>query len=96
MPPAGQRSHFLCEFLPFLLANDAVSLEALFSFAVTMSLCAQIQATTGKVTYSGPMDCVKQLYRQSGIRGIYKGTALTLMRGAPLKLTAEQLTCAMS
>lgn len=44
--------------------------------------CAQIQATSGKVTYAGPMDCVKQLYRQSGIRGIYKGTALTLMRGA--------------
>lgn len=51
----------------------------------------QIQATTGKVTYAGPMDCVKQLYRQSGIRGIYKGTALTLMRGAPPKLRPEQL-----
>lgn len=96
MPLAGQRSHFLCAFLLFLLTNDAVSLEALFSFAVSTSLCAQIQATTGKVTYAGPMDCVKQLYRQSGIRGIYKGTALTLMRGAPLKLAAEQLTCAMS
>ncbi|KAK5615199.1 hypothetical protein CRENBAI_004481 [Crenichthys baileyi] len=42
----------------------------------------QIQATTGDVKYAGPMDCVKQLYRQSGIRGIYKGTALTLMRGS--------------
>lgn len=29
------------------------------------------------------MDCVKQLYRESGIRGIYKGTALTLMRDVP-------------
>ena len=41
----------------------------------------QIQAATGEVKYSGPMDCVKQLYKQSGIRGIYRGTALTLMRG---------------
>ncbi|XP_073324111.1 mitochondrial carnitine/acylcarnitine carrier protein isoform X2 [Pagrus major] len=43
----------------------------------------QIQASTGKVKYAGPMDCVKQLYRESGIRGIYKGTALTLMRDVP-------------
>ncbi|XP_044070256.1 cAMP-dependent protein kinase type II-alpha regulatory subunit-like isoform X2 [Siniperca chuatsi] len=43
----------------------------------------QIQASTGEVKYAGPMDCVKQLYRQSGIRGIYKGTALTLMRDVP-------------
>uniref|UniRef100_A0A3P8QR75 Solute carrier family 25 member 20 n=1 Tax=Astatotilapia calliptera TaxID=8154 RepID=A0A3P8QR75_ASTCA len=40
----------------------------------------QIQASTGEVKYAGPMDCVKQLYRESGIRGVYKGTALTLMR----------------
>ncbi|XP_061730233.1 cAMP-dependent protein kinase type II-alpha regulatory subunit-like isoform X2 [Nerophis ophidion] len=43
----------------------------------------QIQASSGKVKYAGPMDCVKQLYRESGIRGIYKGTALTLMRDVP-------------
>ncbi|XP_074529305.1 protein kinase, cAMP-dependent, regulatory, type II, alpha, B [Halichoeres trimaculatus] len=43
----------------------------------------QTQATSGQVKYAGPMDCVKQLYKQSGIRGIYKGTALTLMRDVP-------------
>nr|XP_019957040.1 PREDICTED: cAMP-dependent protein kinase type II-alpha regulatory subunit-like [Paralichthys olivaceus] len=41
----------------------------------------QIQAATGEVKYAGPMDCVKQLYREFGIRGVYKGTVLTLMRG---------------
>lgn len=51
---------------------------------VCLFVCVQIQASTGKVKYSGPMDCVKQLYRESGIRGIYKGTALTLMRGSSL------------
>lgn len=44
----------------------------------------QIQASTGNVRFNGPIDCVKQLYRESGIRGIYKGTALTLMRGERL------------
>ncbi|XP_038135844.1 cAMP-dependent protein kinase type II-alpha regulatory subunit-like isoform X2 [Cyprinodon tularosa] len=43
----------------------------------------QIQASTGEVKYAGPMDCVKQLYREAGIRGVYKGTALTLMRDVP-------------
>lgn len=46
-----------------------------------MGALVQIQASTGNVKFNGPMDCVKQLYRESGIRGIYKGTALTLMRG---------------
>lgn len=46
-----------------------------------VSVFAQIQAATGEVKYAGPMDCVKQLYKQSGIKGLYKGTALTLMRG---------------
>lgn len=41
----------------------------------------QIQAASGEIKYAGPMDCVKQLYKENGIRGIYKGTALTLMRG---------------
>ncbi|XP_048403739.1 protein kinase, cAMP-dependent, regulatory, type II, alpha A isoform X1 [Stegostoma tigrinum] len=43
----------------------------------------QIQATTGEKKYAGPLDCVKQIYKTSGIRGVYKGTALTLMRDIP-------------
>ncbi|XP_029549228.1 mitochondrial carnitine/acylcarnitine carrier protein-like isoform X3 [Salmo trutta] len=43
----------------------------------------QIQAARGELKYAGPMDYVKQLYKESGIRGIYRGTALTLMRDVP-------------
>ncbi|XP_062924289.1 protein kinase, cAMP-dependent, regulatory, type II, alpha A isoform X1 [Mobula hypostoma] len=43
----------------------------------------QIQATSGEMKYAGPVDCAKQIYRTMGIRGIYKGTALTLMRDVP-------------
>ncbi|NWY31297.1 MCAT protein, partial [Pheucticus melanocephalus] len=43
----------------------------------------QIQAATGETKYSGSLDCAKQLYRESGIRGVYKGTVLTLMRDVP-------------
>lgn len=33
--------------------------------------------------YSGPVDVVKQLYREGGIRSIYKGTVATLLRDVP-------------
>ncbi|KAJ6668121.1 hypothetical protein lerEdw1_015498 [Lerista edwardsae] len=43
----------------------------------------QIQAASGEIKYAGPLDCAKQLYREAGIRGVYKGTVLTLMRDVP-------------
>lgn len=44
----------------------------------------QVQAQggdTGGVKYSGPADVIKKLYKQGGIRSIYRGTAATLLRG---------------
>uniref|UniRef100_H0WJG6 Solute carrier family 25 member 20 n=1 Tax=Otolemur garnettii TaxID=30611 RepID=H0WJG6_OTOGA len=43
----------------------------------------QIQASSGETKYTGTLDCAKKLYQESGIRGIYKGTLLTLMRDVP-------------
>ena len=31
--------------------------------------------------YNGPIDCAKQLYREGGIRSLYRGTCATLLRG---------------
>jgi solute carrier family 25 carnitine/acylcarnitine transporter 20/29 len=42
----------------------------------------QIQtASSGPPKYSGPLDVVKQLYKEGGIKSIYRGTAATLLRG---------------
>lgn len=41
----------------------------------------QVQASSGKARYSGPLDCAVRLYKQQGIRSVYKGTVLTLIRG---------------
>ena len=41
------------------------------------------QAATGPPKYAGPMDVVKSLYREGGIRSIYKGTCATLLRDVP-------------
>jgi len=41
----------------------------------------QIQQSSSTAKYAGPIDCTKQLYREGGVRSVYKGTAATLMRG---------------
>lgn len=44
----------------------------------------QVQShASGKPQYSGMTDCAMQVYREGGIRSVYKGTALTLMRDVP-------------
>lgn len=39
------------------------------------------QASSDKAKFSGPVDVVKKLYAEGGIRSIYKGTCATLLRG---------------
>ncbi|GLH06736.1 hypothetical protein R5R35_007938 [Gryllus longicercus] len=41
------------------------------------------QAGTGPAKYSGPVDVVKQLYKEGGMRSIYKGSVATLLRDVP-------------
>nr|XP_002119607.1 mitochondrial carnitine/acylcarnitine carrier protein-like [Ciona intestinalis] len=43
----------------------------------------QIQKGTAEKKYNGPVDCAKKLYREGGIRSIYRGTVLTLCRDIP-------------
>ena len=46
----------------------------------------QIQKDAVQKKYDGPVDCAKKLYREGGIRSIYRGTVLTLCRGILLTL----------
>lgn len=44
----------------------------------------QVQAQSSDantVKYKGPADVIKKLYKEGGIRSIYRGTAATLLRG---------------
>ncbi|XP_059189335.1 mitochondrial carnitine/acylcarnitine carrier protein isoform X1 [Centropristis striata] len=43
----------------------------------------QVQASSGQSKYSGPVDCAVRLYQEQGIRSVYKGTVLTLIRDVP-------------
>jgi solute carrier family 25 carnitine/acylcarnitine transporter 20/29 len=41
------------------------------------------QGGTAPPKYAGPVDAIKQLYREGGIRSIYKGTFATMLRDVP-------------
>lgn len=41
----------------------------------------QIQQGDAKPKYAGSVDCVKQLYKEGGLRSIFKGSCATLLRG---------------
>lgn len=43
----------------------------------------QAASGTAATKYAGPIDCAKQLYKEGGIRSIYRGTAATLLRDVP-------------
>lgn len=43
----------------------------------------QIQHNAEVKKYSGPIDVIKQLYREGGIRSIYRGTMATFLRDVP-------------
>uniref|UniRef100_A0A8B9J9P7 Si:dkey-150i13.2 n=1 Tax=Astyanax mexicanus TaxID=7994 RepID=A0A8B9J9P7_ASTMX len=43
----------------------------------------QVQSSAGQLKYAGPMDCAVRLYKEQGIRSVYKGTVLTLIRDVP-------------
>ncbi|XP_029466075.1 mitochondrial carnitine/acylcarnitine carrier protein-like [Rhinatrema bivittatum] len=43
----------------------------------------QVQSNSTICRYVGPVDCMRQLYAESGVQGVYRGTLLTLLRDVP-------------
>ncbi|KAI1900016.1 hypothetical protein AGOR_G00067870 [Albula goreensis] len=43
----------------------------------------QVQSSSGQLKYAGPVDCAVRLYKEQGIRSVYKGTIFTLIRDVP-------------
>lgn len=41
----------------------------------------QIQHGDAKPKYKGPVDCIRKLYAEGGLRSIFKGSCATLLRG---------------
>ncbi|XP_005100578.1 mitochondrial carnitine/acylcarnitine carrier protein [Aplysia californica] len=43
----------------------------------------QQEASVADRKYKGPVDCAKKIYREGGIRSVYRGTFATLLRDVP-------------
>ena len=68
------------------LAGGLSAFPATLIMAPTERIKCLLQVQThggGKPQYSGMMDCAVKVYQSGGIRSLYKGTALTLMRDGP-------------
>ncbi|KAG9128056.1 carnitine transporter [Ceratobasidium sp. 392] len=51
--------------------------------AERVKVLLQIQGQGAQSKYSGPTDVVRQLYKEGGLRSIFRGTAATLARDGP-------------
>ncbi|CAE6474078.1 unnamed protein product [Rhizoctonia solani] len=51
--------------------------------AERVKVLLQVQGQGGQSKYSGPTDVVRQLYREGGLRSVFRGTAATLARDGP-------------
>ncbi len=50
---------------------------------IKVLLQIQGQGAAGAKQYSGPVDVVRQLYKEGGMRSIFRGTGATLARDGP-------------
>ncbi|KAG2185539.1 hypothetical protein INT44_002332 [Umbelopsis vinacea] len=74
------------------LSTAEIALAGAFSAVPTTMFMApserikvllQIQGQGGEQKYKGPVDVVRQLYKEGGMKSIFRGTGATLMRDAP-------------
>lgn len=74
------------------LSLTEISLAGAFSAAPTTLLMApmervkvvlQVQGQEGSTAYKGPVDAIKGIYREGGIKSLFRGTGATLLRDAP-------------
>lgn len=67
----------------FAGAFSAVPTTLVMAPSERIKVLMQIQGQGGEAKYKGPMDAVKQLYKEGGIRSIFRGTGATLLRDSP-------------
>ncbi|KAI8142896.1 mitochondrial carrier domain-containing protein [Fennellomyces sp. T-0311] len=69
--------------ITFAGAFSAVPTTLVMAPSERIKVLMQIQGQGGEQKYKGPMDAVKQLYKEGGIRSIFRGTGATLLRDSP-------------
>ena len=69
----------------FLAGSYAGALQVFTLVPVDVVKCRmQIdRAAGGAGLYASPLDCVRQIFRSEGLRGLYRGSFITLLRDSP-------------
>ncbi|KAI8978462.1 mitochondrial carrier domain-containing protein [Pilobolus umbonatus] len=69
--------------LTFAGAFSAVPTTLFMAPSERVKVLMQIQGQGGEQKYKGPLDVVRQLYKEGGVRSIFRGTGATLLRDSP-------------
>ncbi|KAI9475424.1 MAG: mitochondrial carrier domain-containing protein [Benjaminiella poitrasii] len=69
--------------ITFAGAFSAVPTTLFMAPSERIKVLMQIQGQGGEQKYKGPMDAVRQLYKEGGVRSIFRGTGATLLRDSP-------------
>ncbi|CDS03726.1 hypothetical protein LRAMOSA01127 [Lichtheimia ramosa] len=67
----------------FAGAFSAVPTTLFMAPSERVKVLMQIQGQGGEAKYKGPLDVVAKLYKEGGLRSIFRGTGATLLRDAP-------------
>ena len=79
-----------CKYITYFVSLLAGTIQCLVCSPMELAktrMQTQGQGTKAtkstKLRYKGPVDCIKQIYLTDGIRGVYRGLGITVMREAP-------------
>lgn len=64
-------------------AISAVPATLVAGPAERVKVLLQVSGQSGSAAYSGPVDVVRKLYAEGGLRSIFRGTIATLARDGP-------------
>ncbi|CAE6507145.1 unnamed protein product, partial [Rhizoctonia solani] len=88
-PLAGVTPIFAISFWAYDLgkkivySGNAIPTTLVAGPAERVKVLLQVQGQGGQSKYSGPTDVVRQLYREGGLKSVFRGTAATLARDGP-------------
>lgn len=82
-PPKGTRFSFWDYYKAGMFAGFAQT--PLMGPGERVKCLLQVQDSTKKAVYKGPVDCLWKIFKEGGLRSVFKGTFATLLRDTPAR-----------
>ncbi|BEI85972.1 hypothetical protein CcaverHIS002_0602590 [Cutaneotrichosporon cavernicola] len=81
--PNRKDQHLTIPELAFAGFFSAIPATVVAAPAERIKVLLQVQGQGGKPAYTGPLDVVKKLYAEGGVKSIFRGTVPTILRDGP-------------